>query len=83
MIDPVLFKLGSFEIRYYGLLFALAFLIGYYLAKKLSKEFNIEESKIENISIYLLISIIIGARLIALGSSTFETAKYFTFGKVV
>ena len=76
MIDPVLFKLGSFEIRYYGLLFALAFLIGYYLAKKLSKEFNIEESKIENISIYLLISIIIGARLFEV--LFYDPAYYFS-----
>ena len=63
MIDPVLLKLGAVEIRYYGILFALAFLMGYYLAKKLSKEFDIEEKKIEDLTIYMLIAIIIGARL--------------------
>lgn len=28
-VDPVLFQLGSFQIRYYGLLFALGFYLGY------------------------------------------------------
>ena len=63
MINPVLLNLGPIEIRYYGLLFALAFLIGYYISKKLAREFDIEESKIENLTIYMLIAVLIGARL--------------------
>ena len=43
MINPVLFNLGFLEIRYYGILMAFAFLIGYFIVIKFSKEFNIKK----------------------------------------
>ena len=36
MIDPVLFQIGPLQIRYYGILYALAFLVGYFILKKLA-----------------------------------------------
>ena len=63
MIDPVILKIGSLEVRYYGVLFVIAFILGYYLVKKLAKEYGIEEKHIEDLSTYILIAIIIGARL--------------------
>ena len=63
MIDPVLLKIGSLEIRYYGILFALGFLIGYFIIKKIGKEFGFKDEETENLSIYMVISAIIGARL--------------------
>src|SRR3989344_3813680 len=63
MINPVLFNLGFLEIRYYGILMAFAFLIGYFIVIKFSKEFNIKKEISEDFFIYTLISLIIGARL--------------------
>ena len=34
-VDPTLFELGPFQIRYYGILWALSFVVGFYLVKKL------------------------------------------------
>ncbi len=62
-MNPILFHIGPLEIRYYGLLFALAFLIGYFILRKLAKEKNIHEDLIDSYFIYLLIFIVIGARL--------------------
>jgi len=63
MLNPVLFNMGPFEIRYYGLLMALAFLIGYFILRKLSNEFEISEKQAEDFFIYALLSLIVGARL--------------------
>ena len=76
MIDPVLFHIGSIEIRYYGVLFALAFLTGYFIVKKLSKEFGFYEKDIEDISFYMIISAIIGARLFEV--LFYDPAYYFS-----
>lgn len=37
-VDPVLLHLGPLQVRYYGILFALGFLIGYYLFRYFSKK---------------------------------------------
>ncbi len=63
MIDPILFELGPIKIRYYGLLYALAFLIGYFILKKLAKKQGIEEKVIEDYMPYVIIADIVGARL--------------------
>ena len=39
MISPILLKIGNLEIRYYGILMALAFLTGYFIVKKIKKKF--------------------------------------------
>lgn len=62
-MNPVLFNLGPLEIRYYGILFALAFLASYFILRKLAKEKNIDEAIIDSYFIYLLIFMVIGARL--------------------
>ena len=64
-INPVLLKLGPFEIRYYGLFFALGFVIAYfmlnYLVKK--KEINLTKEDIANFLLYIIAGTIIGARI--------------------
>ncbi len=62
-MNPIFLKVGPLEIRYYGLLIALAFLIGYFIAKKLAKQFGIKENETEDFFVYALLSLIIGARL--------------------
>lgn len=61
-ISPVLFKAFGFEIRVYGLVYALGFLTTYYYLKKESKNLNIE-SRVELFVIYLFVGLILGARI--------------------
>ena len=63
MIDPVLLSIGGLQIRYYGILYAFAFIIGLYIAKKLSRHFNISEKLVEDYIPYIIIADIVGARL--------------------
>ncbi len=63
MINPIFLKFAGLEIRYYGILMALAFLTGYFIVKKLRKEFELSEEHVENLFVYFLISAIVGARI--------------------
>lgn len=62
-MNPILLNLYGFEIRWYGLLLALAFLIGYLILLRLGKEKGIEKEIIEKFVLSLVIAMIIGARL--------------------
>lgn len=64
-INPVLLKIGIFEIRYYGLIFVLSFLIAYFILVYLAKERKLKLNKedIADLILYLIISIVIGSRL--------------------
>lgn len=61
--SPAIFTAGSFELRWYGLFFALGFLISqqilYYIYRKEGKP----ESDVDTLTIYMVIATIIGARL--------------------
>jgi len=60
---PVFVSLGPLNIYYYGILLVLAFIIGYFILVKLAKERNIKKELIDELIIYLIPAIIIGARL--------------------
>lgn len=64
-INPVLFNLGSLEIRYYGVIYALGFVIAYFFLLYFirSKRLNLKEKELDDLLFYLLIGIIVGARL--------------------
>jgi phosphatidylglycerol:prolipoprotein diacylglycerol transferase len=65
-INPVLFKLGIFEIRYYGIAYALGFIIAYFFLRhyiKKGKLKGIEKSKIDDLILYLILGVVLGARL--------------------
>ena len=64
-IDPVLLKIGAFEIRYYGLIFVLSFIIGYFFLVYLAKERKLSLTKedVSDLLLYLIIGIVFGARL--------------------
>lgn len=72
-VDPTLFRLGPFEIfgltvgplapRWYGLLFALGFLIGFWLMRRVFVREGKPETDLDVLLLYLLGGTIIGARL--------------------
>jgi len=58
-----LFKIGSFAIRYYSLMFVIAFVLGLHLMKKIYIKDNISLEKLDTIFIYTVVATIIGARI--------------------
>ena len=65
-INPVLLEIGPFQVRYYGLFYALGFVIAYfliyYLAKR--KELPLTKDDVADFLVYEIIGIVLGARLI-------------------
>lgn len=61
--SPEIFTAGSFELRWYGLFFALGFLISqqilYYMYRREGKP----QSDVDTLTIYMVVATIIGARL--------------------
>ena len=62
-VTPEIFNLGGISIRYYGLLFALAFIFGYKVEEKMFKSEELPMPWLDKLWIYVAIATIIGARL--------------------
>ncbi len=61
-VDPEIFHIGPFSIRYYGVLFALGFLIGYNILERMFKFEKVPEAWLEKVFMYTIIATVIGAR---------------------
>lgn len=55
--------IGNFEIRYYSLMFAFAYILGYQIMKKIFINENIKVEHMDSLFMYSMISMIVGARL--------------------
>ena len=62
-VNPEIFSLGPLSIRWYGLLFASGFLIGYYIGEKMLKSENVDQKWIDSLFFYIIIATVVGARL--------------------
>ena len=73
-INPVLFELGPFEIRYYGIFFALSLVLAYSLGRKMCriKKLNLED--FDQLVFYLVVGAILGARF---GHILFYNLSYY------
>jgi prolipoprotein diacylglyceryl transferase len=60
---PEIIKIGAFALRYYSLMFVIAFMLGLYLMKKIFINDNIPIEKLDSLFIYVVIATLIGARL--------------------
>ena len=54
---------GNFKIHYYSLMWMAAFIIGFYIMKKIYKNENQSEHKLDSLFMYSVLGIMIGARL--------------------
>lgn len=61
--NPILFHLGPLAVRWYGLMFAVGFFIGYQIVAKMFKHEGAPESWLGTLLIYLVVGTIVGARL--------------------
>lgn len=62
-VNPVAFSLGSLEVRWYGICWALGFLVGYFIMSKLYKHEKMPEWSLDSLLIFMLVFTVIGARL--------------------
>jgi len=66
-INPILIPISeSFAIRYYGLIYALAFILVYFLFKRFAAKGSIKNLKpelVDSLTLYVVLGVIIGARL--------------------
>lgn len=58
-----LFKIGSFAIRYYSLMFVIAFVLGLQIMKKIYQREGLSLEKLDSLFIYTVIATLLGARI--------------------
>ncbi len=61
--DPIIMRLGNFELRWYSLMFALGFFVGYQIMKKIFRREGQPLTWLDSLLTYLVIGTIVGARL--------------------
>jgi len=62
-VDPNIFQFGSIQLRWYGVLFVSSFFIGIWILEKIYKRENKDSRILENFLIYIIIGVVVGARL--------------------
>jgi phosphatidylglycerol---prolipoprotein diacylglyceryl transferase len=73
-VKPEIFSFGSFSIRWYGLLFVMAFIFGILVFKKVFKKEGYSMELLDELTIYMALGTIIGARL---GHVLFYSPGYY------
>jgi prolipoprotein diacylglyceryl transferase len=62
-VDPEILRLGPFALRWYGVLFALGFVLGYLIMVQIYRHERRPEAQLSNLFLYILVGTLIGARL--------------------
>lgn len=62
-VDPALFTLGPLSVRWYGLAFAVGFLIGYHIVSRMFRHEGAPEKWLGILLIYVMVATVVGSRL--------------------
>ena len=73
-VSPEIFHLGPLSIRWYGFLFAMAFVAGYFIMNKIFMKEYRPKTDLEQLSVYMIFGTVIGARL---GHCLFYNPTYY------
>ena len=73
-MDPELFRIGSFAVRWYGLLFVSGFVLGYWMFTKFFERENVDKGILDPLLYTLLLGTLVGARL---GHCIFYQPDYY------
>ena len=73
--DETIFQLGFIQIKYYNMLWILAFVVGWYIMKQIFKNENKSIEKLDSLFVYCVVFIMLGARL---GHVIFYQSELFT-----
>ena len=55
-VDPILFKVGSWEVRWYGLMWGLGFILAYEIVSRLFKKEKYPEDWVDKLFVYCIVS---------------------------
>lgn len=73
-VNPAIFRIGGFELRWYSLLFVSGFIIGWYIVRWFFRREGVSEKLLDPLLYTLLICTIVGARL---GHCIFYQPDYY------
>jgi prolipoprotein diacylglyceryl transferase len=73
-VSPEIFSIGSWSVRWYGLLFASSFFFGYLILIKVFKKEGIPIKVLDELTTYMIIGTVAGARL---GHCLFYEPSYY------
>lgn len=64
-IDPIIFSIGPVSVRWYGLMYVLGFVIGWWLARRRAARGNspITPAQVDDLIFYAMIGVVVGGRL--------------------
>jgi len=63
-MHPVLFRFGWFSVYSFGFMLAVSFLVGIYISSYRAKRFGVSPEHILDLSVYVIISGVVGSRLL-------------------
>lgn len=73
-VDPVMFHIGNFGLRYYSLGFLFSFLLGYFIFYKMFTREKVATSYLDSLVLWMFVAVLVGARL---GHCLFYEPGYF------
>ena len=73
-VNPEIFRIGNFAVRWYGLLFASGFVFGYYIMRRIFRNEGLSDATLDRLTVYMAVGTIVGARL---GHCFFYEPEYY------
>ena len=73
-VNPDIFSLRPLSIRYYGLLWAMSFLLGYMIFERIVKKESLPKDYLDTLTVYMILGTFLGARL---GHCFFYEPEYY------
>ncbi|MCL2282069.1 MAG: prolipoprotein diacylglyceryl transferase, partial [Fibromonadales bacterium] len=76
-LSPTAFTVFGFEVRWYGLMYLVAFFLGYHLIRYFTNKYKIQPMKreqLDSVITWLIVGVLLGARL---GYVFFYDFSYF------
>ncbi|MCR4659579.1 MAG: prolipoprotein diacylglyceryl transferase [Bacteroidales bacterium] len=73
-VDPIMFQIGSYGLRWYSMGFLCAFLFGYFILSRMFAKEKVEAKLLDALVVYIFLAVLIGARL---GHCLFYEPDYF------
>ena len=73
-VNPVIFQIGSFGLRWYSILFVSGFILGWFIFRWFFRREGVSEDLLDSLLYTLLIGTIVGARL---GHCIFYQPEYY------
>jgi prolipoprotein diacylglyceryl transferase len=73
--DPIIVELGGFALRWYSLLFATGFIVGFFILRRLFEQEKVSLEVLDQMLLYSVVGTILGARI---GNCLFYDFAYFS-----